>query len=169
MKNISQAIASDFTVPIKVTDLKFTNLDNLADSMTIEYKLEIKNILQDVAGMKILNLPWSEKFSSLDVVTEETRKYPLELWSYLPDDMNSEIINFILPAGKRFMEIPQNIHFECANADYHLTYEIKTPGKVIIRRTFERKTDQVTPNQYTAFRDFINQVSESDNKQYAIK
>ena len=169
LKNISQAIASDFTVPIKVTDLKFTNLDNLADSMTIEYKLEIKNILQDVAGMKILNLPWSEKFSSLDVVTEETRKYPLELWSYLPDDMNSEIINFILPAGKRFMEIPQNIHFECANADYHLTYEIKTPGKVIIRRTFERKTDQVTPNQYTAFRDFINQVSESDNKQYAIK
>ena len=169
LKNINQAIASDFTVPIKVTGLKFTNLDNLADSMTIEYKLEIKNILQDVAGMKIINLPWSEKFSSLDVVTEENRKYPLELWSYLPEDLTSEVINFVLPTGKKFMEIPQDIHIECTNADYHLTFNTKTPGKVIIRRTFERKTEQVTQKDYTAFRDFVNQVSESDNKQYAIK
>jgi len=169
LKKISQVIASDFTVPTKVTDLKFTNLDNLEDSMSIEYKVEIRNILQDVAGMKIVNLPWTEKFASLDAVTEETRKYPLEFWSYLPDDLNSEVMNFTLPTGKSFVEIPQDIHFECANADYHLTFNTKTPGMVIIRRTFERKTEKVTTQEYSAFRNFINQVSESDNKQYAIK
>jgi hypothetical protein len=32
-----------------------------------------------------------------------------------------------------------------------------------------RKTEQVSPAEYIAFREFINRVSESDNKQYAIK
>ena len=169
LKKINQSIASDFTLPIKVTDLKFTNLDNLKDSMSIEYNLEIKNILQDVAGMKIFNLPWLEKFNSLDVVTEETRKYPLEFWSFLNDDLNSEVMNITLPNGKAFVEIPQNIHFECANASYKLTFDNKTPGLVIIHRVFQRKTEQVTPQEYSSFRNFINQVSESDNKQYAIK
>jgi predicted Zn-dependent protease len=169
LKQISQSVASNFTVPIKVTDLKFTNLDNLVDSMAIEYNLSIKNLIQDVAGMKIFNLPWTEKFSSLDVVTEETRKYPLEFWSFLNDDMNSEVMNVILPKGKAFVEIPQNVYFDCANASYQLTFNTKTPGKVIIHRIFQRKTEQVMPQEYTAFRNFINKVSESDNKQYAIK
>jgi len=156
-------------VPVKLTGLKYTNLDNLEDSMSIEYKIEIKNIMQDVAGMKIFNLPWTDKFSSLDVVTEETRLYPLEIWSYLPDDSNSEVMNIALPTGKSFVEIPQNVHIECANADYRLIYDAKTPGKLIVHRIFERKTEQVTPEQYGEFRNFINKVSETDNKQYAIK
>ena len=169
LKKMSQAIASDFTMPIKVTGLKFTNLDNLADSMLIEYNLDIKNIIQEVAGMKILNLPWTGKFASLDIVTEETRKYPLELWSFMNDDFNSEVMSITLPKGKSFVEIPQNANYDCANASYQLTFDTKTPGMVFIHRNFKRKTEQVSPEQYSAFREFIHQVSESDNKQYAIK
>jgi len=169
LKKMSQAVASDFTVPIKVTDLKFTNLENLEDSMTIQYNLEIKNIIQEVAGMKILNLPWTGKFSSLDIVSEETRNYPLEFWSFLNDDLNTEVMNITLPKGKAFVEIPQDVHVECTNASYQLTFDTRTPGIVIIHRNFTRKTEQVTPQEYPAFRDFIHQVSESDNKQYAIK
>ena len=169
LKKMSQAVASDFTVPIKVTGLKFTNLDNLEDSMTVQYNLEIKNIMQEVAGMKILNLPWTGKFSSLDIVAEDTRKYPLELWSFLNDDLNVEVMNISLPNGTGFVEIPQDVHVECANASYQLTFDTRTPGMVIIHRNFTRKTEQVTPQEYPAFRDFIHQVSESDNKQYALK
>jgi hypothetical protein len=38
-----------------------------------------------------------------------------------------------------------------------------------VYRMFKRKTDQITPQQYTTFRDFLNRVSEYDNKQYALK
>jgi hypothetical protein len=168
-KQISQAIATDFTVPIKVTDLKFNNLDNLEDSMTIDYKIEVKNALQDVAGIKILKLPWTDKISSLDVVTAESRKYPLEFWSYLFEDMSTEEINITLPQGKKFIEIPQDVRLECANANYQLTFKAKTPGRVIVRRSFQRKTEQISPDEYKVFRDFLIRVSECDNKQYAIK
>ena len=166
---MNQDVASEFSVPVKVTDLKYTNLDNLADSLIIDYKLDVKNAMQDVAGMKILTFPWTEKQIPLEAVTEETRKYPLELWSLLSDDTSSEEITINLPKGKQFVEVPQNIHFECANASYDLTYDTKVSGKLIARRRISRKAEQVTVEQYSAFREFLNHVGESDNKQYAIK
>jgi len=169
LKKISQAVATDFTTPIKITDLKFTNLDNLTDSLIIEYKMNVKNAVQDVAGMKIFNLPWTEKPASLDVVTEETRKYPLQLWSYMSDENSSEEMIINLPVGKQLIEVPANVKFDCKNASYQLVFDTKTPGKVIVHRYFTRKTEEVAQEEYTSFRDFLNRVSESDNKQYAIK
>jgi len=169
LKNLSQSVASDFSVPIKISNLKYTNLDNLEDSMFIDYKIEIKNALQEVAGMKIMKFPWTERISSLDIVTEETRKYPLQLWSYMPDEINSEEMIINLPLGKKFVELPKDEHFGCANASYDLTFDTKTPGKVIVRRIIHRKSEQVSIQEYSAFRDFMNRVSELDNKQYAIK
>jgi len=169
LKNLSQSVASEFSVPIKITNLKYTNLDNLEDSLFIDYKVDIKNALQDVAGLKIMKFPWTEKINSLDIVTEELRKYPLELWSYLQDDMNSEKMIINLPAGKKFVELPKDEHFECVNASFDLTFDTKTPDKVIVRRVLHRKSEQVSIEEYGAFRDFMNRVSELDNKQYAIK
>lgn len=169
LKRISQAVASDYSVPVKVSNLTFKNLDNLADSADCDFDVEVKNALQDVAGMKILRLPWTDRISSLEEVTAETRQYPMEFWAYQPEDINVEQINIILPPGKQFVELPQDVRLTCANAAYQLTYNNKTPGIVTIRRTLQRKTEQVSTQEYAAFRDFINKVSENDNKQYAIK
>ena len=169
LKQMNQGVASDFNVPIKVIDLKFQNLENLQDSLKIDYKVEVKNILQIVAGMKILNLPWTEKISSLEVVTAESRKYPIELWSYMREDIDNEEMVINLPTGKKFVELPVDAGFECANASYKLTFDTRNPSKIIAKRVLIRKTEQVSPAEYIAFREFINRVSESDNKQYAIK
>jgi hypothetical protein len=119
--------------------------------------------------MKILSLPWTEKISSLEIVTSEERKYPIELWSYMMEDVNNEEIIITLPAGKKFVELPANASCDCANASYRLTFDTKNPAKIIGHRTMTRKSEQVMPAEYAAFRDFINRVSESDNKSYAIK
>jgi len=119
--------------------------------------------------MKILNLPWTEKISSLEVVTSETRKYPIELWSYMMEDINNEEIIITLPAGKKFVELPVDVNFDCPNASYKMTFDTRNPARIIAHRTMVRKSEQVTPAEYPVFRDFINHVSESDNKSYAIK
>jgi Cytochrome c biogenesis factor len=169
LKKITQSVASDFSVPIKVTNPKFKNLENLNDSIVYDCNIEIKNSLQDVAGMKILQLPWTDKISSLEVVAEDTRKYPMELWQYHMEDVTTETITIKLPQGKKFVEIPSNVNLECANARYSLTYDTKTTGTVIAHRTFTRQTETVTIAEYPKFKEFMNLVSESDNKQYAIK
>lgn len=169
LKSVSQAISSDFKVPAKVTDLRFTNLDDLTDSITMKCNIEVKKVLQDVAGMKVLSLPWSDKLLSLEDFTLEKRNTPFEFWSYKSDEVNKERLEFILPQGMTFVEMPKDIHLECANAKFDVTFEKSPEGNLIGTRIFTRKSEIVTPEQYPVFREFMTHISEADNKQYAIK
>lgn len=168
LKQMSQTVASSFNTPTKVTSIKFVNLNNLNDTLYSNYDIEVKNALQEVAGMKIFKLPWRDAISSLEEVSLKTRKYPFELWQYFSADYREEQIDIILPEGKKFVEIPKDIELECANASYKLTFDTKTKGKVIAKRKFTRKTEIVDPGQYEEFKNFLYSVSENDNKQYAI-
>jgi tetratricopeptide (TPR) repeat protein len=169
LKQFNQSMASGFSTPIKVTDLKFENLDNLVDSVVTQSTLEVDNAMQDVAGMKIIKLPWTDGINSLEEVTAETRNFSFELWQYTPEDITTEQITITLPQGKQFVEAPKDVRFECPNAVYTITVTAKSPDVFVIQRTLQRKSEQVSAEQYEAFRNFINQVSQTDNKQFAIK
>lgn len=168
LKQLNENIANDFSIPAKVSALKFTELETLTESVTENYRIDVKGALQEVAGMKIFRLPWSD-VNSLDMVAAETRKYPMEYWSYQNEDKSYEKITLNLPANVKLVEAPANKKLECPTASYSLTFDTKNPSKIIVIRTFERKKDVVPVEEYDKFREFINNVSESDNKQYAIK
>jgi hypothetical protein len=127
----------------------------------------VKNALQDVAGMKIFRLPWTDK-NSLKIVSTETRVYPLEYWKYQVEDNTTEILNVELPQGRKLVETPQNIRYECPSAVYTLNFTLTKNGFAVTRH-FQRLQDSISTSDYTAFRDFLNKVSESDNKSYAVK
>ena len=168
LKNMNEAVASNFDVSVKVTDLGFDNLENLADSMSVAYKVEVKNAVQDVAGMKIFKFPWTDT-NSLDIVAAEKREFPMDYWAYQTEDRTKEILTIELPQGKKMVEAPQNVKLECPSALYSLVFDTKIPGKLVVTRYFERKQDQIAISDYASFRDFLNKVSENDNKQYAFK
>ena len=169
LKRTNQAVASDFSTPAKVTNLKFENLDNLTDSVMVQSTISVKNALQDVAGMQIVKLPWANRISSLEDVTAETRNFPFELWQYQSEDSDTEQMIVTLPQGKKFLEEPKNVHLECPNASYTVTVTTQSPGVFILQRSLVRKSEQVSVEQYEEFRNFITQVSQTDNKQYGIK
>ena len=168
LKQINQSVASDYNTPAKVSNISFVNLDNLNDTLYTVYDVEVKNAFQEVAGMKIFQMPWSDKVTSLEEVSLTDRKYPFEFWQYFSADSRSEHINLSLPEGKKFVEVPKSVKLECANAEYELTFDVKANGKVTATRKFARKTEIITPEQYQDFKKFMYEVSENDNKQYAI-
>lgn len=167
-KIISERISSAFNKPLKVSDLRFANLENLSDTVSQAYSFEVINALQDVAGMKIFALPWSD-INSLDLVSSETRKYPLEYWAYQTEDVTTEKITIELPAGKKLVDTPKNIDLQCANASYKMIFNTSKQGVVEVTRIFTRKKDQITPAEYPEYRTFLNEITENDTKQYAIK
>ncbi|MCD7972430.1 MAG: DUF3857 domain-containing protein [Candidatus Azobacteroides sp.] len=168
-KDVTQMIASDWNQPVKVSDLTFMNLDNLADSVVYGYTLEVTNALQEVAGMKIFKLPWSDALPSLALVALEKRTYPLEFWSYLYCDEEEEGMQIILSPEQQFVEIPKNVTLECPAASYELSFQMQEDGTLHAKRFFKKKKDIVLPEEYEEFKEFFNTVSENDNKQYAIK
>lgn len=168
LKTMNENISNEFDTQAKVSNLKYSGLDNLLDSVVVSYNVKVSGALQDVAGMKIFRLPWSDSNSS-DIVAAETRKFPLEYWQYQFEDKTTEIITLILPQGKKLVEVPENKQIQCPNAKYSLTFDLKEPGKVIIKRNFERTGDTVSTEDYAKFKEFIHAINENDNKQYAIK
>ena len=168
LKQLNEAVAKEFDVSTKVSNLTFSELDNLTDSVTVSYKVDVKNAMQDVVGMKIFRLPWSDT-NSLDMVAAEERKFPLEYWTYQTEDNTTEKMYIDIPQGRKLAEVPQNLRYDCTAARYSLTFDTSVPGKLTVTRYFERKADQVELKDYTAFRDFMNKVSEADSKQYAFK
>lgn len=169
LKDLNQIIASEWNTPVKASNLTYTNMNNLSDTVTSKYDLEIKNALQDVAGMKIFRLPWSDAIKSLEIVALENRKFPIEFWASLFCDSEEETIELILPQGKKLVETPQNVKLESPAASYELTYTANKNGTVSIKRLFTKKKDVILPEEYDQFKTFMNAVSENDNKQYAIK
>lgn len=169
LKNMNRSVASDWTVPVTVSNLSFSNLDNLKDSVVYNYTVDVKNGIQDVAGMKIFKFPWTDAITSLSFVSLDTRKYPLEFWTYIYSDREEEQIEMILPAGTQFVESPKNIKLDCAVASYELIFNTDKSGKITAERIFTKKKDLLLPEEYAEFKNFITQISESENKQYAIK
>ncbi|MDR2823845.1 MAG: hypothetical protein LBB41_01435 [Prevotellaceae bacterium] len=167
-KAVNERVSGEFNKPIIINNLSFTNLDNLKDTVSQSYRFEVNNALQDVAGMKIFKLSWTDK-NKPDLVAPETRKYPLEYWAYQFEDVTTEIITLELPAGKSLVETPQNVSLACTNASYSLTFDTKQKGKLVATRIFALKKDIVSPEEYLDFRTFLNQMNEADEKQFALK
>jgi hypothetical protein len=169
VKTITQAITSIYNGQVKVSDFQLENMDNLCDSMLMSFNYDLNNAVQDVAGMKILKLPWGVSSKWMELVSADTRTYNLELWDFMDTDVAESIMTFNLPKGKKFASMPANVELKCENASYTLKYELKNPSLLIARRCMRRLTDEVTPDQYEAFRKFIIGTNENDNKQYAVQ
>lgn len=167
-KAIGESLSADFSSVLKVNHLTFFDLEKRSDSLNYEYEYFVKNALSEVAGMKILSLPWSDKIKSSDFITAETRKMPFLLWEFLEAQEMKETIVCQIPAGKKLLEVPENIHLSTDFADFEMSFDLKG-DKLYAKRALIRKKDIISPNEYPAFREFFNKVIEADTKQLAIK
>jgi len=168
-RSITQAVATDFTNPAKLTTLSFADLKTLSDTLEYDYSFQVKNELTEVVGIKIFRLPWSEGFRSLDFLSLEKRDFPFQLWTLRMEESNREVITVQVPKDKMLAELPKNVVLSCPAADYSMTYTMSSPGVMKAVREFKRKKDLVNVNEYDAFREFFNKVAESDMKQIGFK
>ena len=167
-KAIAESLAADFSSVLKVTKLNFFDLEKRSDSLNYEYEYHVKNALSEVAGMKILSLPWSDKIKSSDFIAAETRKMSFLLWEFLEAKEMKESITCEIPAGKKLLELPESVHLTSDFADFEMSFELKG-DKLLAKRSLIRKKDIILPSEYAAFREFFNKVIEADTRQLAIK
>lgn len=168
LKTMSQAISTDFTTPVKLTELNFGDLSGLLDTTTYKLTFTVSNALMDVAGMRIIKLPWSESYSSLDFLTLEKRTYPFNIWSFSSIENAIEELSIELPKGKLLVEMPKSVVINNALLSYSLTFKM-SGTKLIATRSFKFNKDIVTVEEYDSFKETFTKISEADSKQLAFK
>jgi hypothetical protein len=169
LKIMQESIAKDWSIPVKISNLYFENLDNLKDTVIYGFFLDAPGALQDVVDMKIFKLPWADAITSMSEISAEERKYPFLFWQYFYGDYQSEEITLNIPNNKRLASNMSNVILECSVAKYELTFTIAKNNQLIAKRTLTKKKDIVEPSEYKEYQEFIKKISENDNKQIAIK
>ena len=167
-KEITSRLSSQFNNAIKVNKITFTNLDNLSDQVQEEYSFSVDNFATEIAGMKVIKLPWRDSYSSLEIVSLAERRFPLLLWRFSTTPYDKETITIQLPAGKKLLEVPKNISYRCPSLSYDLTYEIKGEQLVVTREVKYLK-ELVSAEEYVRFKEVVIKMAEADKQQLAFK
>lgn len=168
LKLMAQAVSADFTTPVKLTELTFSDLSTLKDTISYSLSFTVSNAMTDVAGMKIVKLPWSEAYSSLDFLSLEKRTFPFNVYSFTSLEYAIEEMTIDVPKGKVLVEMPKAVVINNALLSYSLTFKM-SGTKILATRTMKYNKEIVSPEEYAAFKDAFTKISEADAKQIAFK
>jgi hypothetical protein len=168
LKALKKGLSSEFSNALTVKRFSANHIEDLCDSMAIEYQCTVDNYMTDVAGMKLLKLPWSDAYGSLEIVALDKRKFPIELWSFSSTPYDKEVMTVQFPAGRKLVEVPKNISYTCPSLSYSLSYQVK-PDRLVITRTVKYLKEYVPTDEYEKFREVVNKMAEADKQQLAFK
>ncbi|MBI4944900.1 MAG: tetratricopeptide repeat protein [Bacteroidetes bacterium] len=167
-KQMLESIASDYPAKMKLTSLEFMNLDSLADTMYYNYSFSVNDPFTRIGGLSICKLPWSDRIESIDFLSSETRKYPIEYWEYTSADREIETLTISIPHGKTITDMPKSQKYSCFLADYSIQYKLQG-NKIVATREFIFKDDFVPVEKYNELKDFYAKVVTADAEQIAFK
>lgn len=167
-KQLTSSLSNEFAKNVLLQQLSFSNLDNLSDTVKMNYHFSVDNYTSEVAGMQIFSFPWVDIYGSLGFVSMEKRQFPIALWSVSSTPADKEVITFILPAGKKLIEAPKNVSYSCPALNYSLHFEVK-PDRVIATREVKYLAEEVPTSEFAAFKEVLNKMVAADKKQIAFK
>jgi hypothetical protein len=114
-------------------------------------------------------VPYSDVFVRIDHFTEDKRDFPVNFWRYENNDYVEEILTVNIPKGSNFVEIPKNAILAFGNIQYSLSFEKISPESLKISRKISIKQDEILPQDYEKFREFVNSVTTAESKYVAFK
>jgi tetratricopeptide (TPR) repeat protein len=168
-KTIMKNITDDFTSAVKLKYISFGDLTKLQDTINMNYAFIVSKGITDVAGFKVIKMPWSDAIGSLEFLALNERKFEFMVNEFLGSNIYEENITIDLPAGSTLPEKPKSVSFTCNAIDYAVTYDVTVPSKIKAKRTMKINAERVAAKDYDTFKDFFTKVVESDTKQIAFK
>ncbi len=169
IEELKKTISGDFKNPVSVEDANFTLLDKMLDTVVYDYTYRVKNEVIEIGEMKTFKVPYSDVFVRIDHFTEDKRDFPVNFWRYENNDYVEEILTVNIPKGSNFVEIPKNAILAFGNIQYSLSFEKISPESLKISRKISIKQDEILPQDYEKFREFVNSVTTAESKYVAFK
>jgi tetratricopeptide (TPR) repeat protein len=169
LENMTTALGKNFKNNIQLSELSFTGLDELVDSVTYSLSLKAKNELIEVGDMNMFKIPYGELIATLDVVSKEERNLPFEYWRYEDIDQYETIVEVNIPVGKKIVELPKSELFQFGANTYSLDFKQINDQKLQITRKASLLRKDIAVKDYPALKDFFNKIVKAESKYIAFK
>ena len=169
-KEMEESVAADYKNNVKLSFVKFKDLEKLSDSVEYSYGFKVKNEISEIGSLKTFRIVYPDVVASLDNFSADSRTYPVEFWNYERVDLYETVVNITAPTGTKFVELPSTETLSFKDLKYTIQYTLKAPDKLTIVRKFTNtRQQQIPPADYPAFKAFFEKVIKAENKFIAFK
>lgn len=126
--------------------------------VAFETKFTVNERLQQLGSLKVVTIPFIEKVYTKDIISEESRKYPIVYANYeSAKEYNTEVI-LNIPEGKKFVEIPESKTFSYKNHNYQITYELSKPNQLVVKRKVKLDWEDIQTSDYLQYKKYVEEV-----------
>ena len=124
----------------------------------------------EIGSLHTFKVIYPDIVASLNNFSAEKRNYPIEYWRYETADAYATTVNIAAPKGMKFVELPKSETLSFKGLNYSIQYTLKTPDKLVISRKFsDGREQQISPEDYPAFKAFFEKIVKAEQKFIAYK
>ncbi|MBC7319475.1 DUF3857 domain-containing protein [bacterium] len=105
-----------------------------------------------------------ERIETSESVAKKERKYPINYWSPYT---NRDIVTYKLPEGSKIVYLPEDLVLDKPFAYYSMRFSVS--GNILkVERVFQIRSILITPDDYPAYRSFIESIVAKDREKVVI-
>jgi len=168
-EKLQEAIGGGFKNPVSISTVNFKGLDALEDSVAYTYSFVVKNELIEVGDMNMVKVPFGDVVATMDNFSKDKREFPVEYWRYEDADNYETVITVNIPAGKKLIEVPKSESFQFGKNSYSIEFLPVGDNKLQITRKAKLERNDISPNEYGSFKEFLNKIVKVESKYIAFK
>ena len=169
-KQLLSKIANIFHGAANLNNYKFTNLENLSDTMVLNSDFSIANSVTNIGNLKVIPLTWSDGERSLEFLEDNTRLYDVDYYKRSINDQEFEQITLIIPESNKFKEIPNSTSFSFKDMmEYNISFKLIKPNTLVAARTFKLKKGNISKSDYQELRKFFSKIIVEDTRQVGFQ
>lgn len=169
-KELKESLSSEYS-NLKLENFIFDeNLKTTGDTLSYSYTYSVStnSVFQELADFNVMKLIWGDEVVQLDFISEDVRKYPIEIYYNLDLDSIQETITMTLPTGKTLVQVPPNVLLKTDFAQYSVVFTL-TGNVLSATRKMVSKKDIIPASQFNETKEFFEKVIKSDKTQLAFK
>lgn len=146
---------------MKIDTVHSICIERAPDSLAYTTVMSSKEKIKKIGGIKIIELPTIADAYTGSIIEDEERKYPIDYSSYETVDKYVTTYTVTVPEGEVFIELPENVSITYKGHKYERTYDKVKDNKLIVKVVAIPGKEDISPEEYLDFKDFITDVLES--------
>ncbi len=135
-----------------------------ADDLSFVTKVSVSEKLNKIGEFKIVKIPHVHFEYNGSIISEDERKHMIEYRQYEETDLYTLEYDIFLDEPGEFTEIPKDKNLSYKGHSYVRTYKKVGPKQLKITVTARPSVENINPEDYSAFKEYVKSILEAKDE-----
>ncbi len=160
-KDFNDGIRSFSGLDLNVLEVGRAETKQRDAAIALDAKIAWNEKGQKIGALNTIKIPFISIPYNRDIVALKERKLPIDYRQYEIYDRYDEEYILKLEKGKQFVEMPKNVDLSYQGHSYRMDYKLIDPGTLKVRLLAQPDLKRIKPEEYPAFKAYVDKVIET--------